>query len=188
MKNKTGRRSFLKNIGVGGVSAAILPASILTQNAMGAPIPHVTNAIGKGKKAGRGYNGIYTDEFLRRVAFPIGGLGTGMFCIEGTGAISHMSLRSKPDVFNEPGMFGAIAVKGIKNGAKVIEGPVPDWKSFGAPLTGNGAGGSIFGSTTIRESIISFTISFQYDLTGRGGLPPDSRNKGMEPFYPHGCR
>ena len=52
----------------------------------------------------------YTDDHLKRVAFPIGGLGAGMFCLEGTGAISHMSIRSKPDVFNEPGMFGAVSL------------------------------------------------------------------------------
>ena len=184
MKNKTGRRSFLKNIGVGGVSAAMLPATILTQNAMGEPILHEAKSVGKGKKAGRGYNGIYTDEFLRRVAFPIGGLGTGMFCIEGTGAISHMSLRSKPDVFNEPGMFGAIAVKGIKNGAKVIEGPVPDWKSFGAPLTGNGAGGSIFGLPRFEKASFQSRFPFSTISLEEDDFPLTAEIKGWSPFIP----
>lgn len=184
MKNKTGRRSFLKNIGVGGVSAAMLPATILTHDAMGEPIPHEANAIGKGKKAGRGYNGIYADEFLRRVAFPIGGMGTGMFCIEGTGAISHMSLRSKPDVFNEPGMFGAIAVKGIKNGAKVIEGPVPDWKSFGAPLTGNGAGGSIFGLPRFEKASFLSRFPFSTISLEEDDFPLTAEIKGWSPFIP----
>jgi len=67
---------------------------------------------------------------LDRIAFPIGGLGSGMFCFEGTGAFSHWSLRHRPDIFHEPVVFSALAVKG-KGGqplARVLEGPVPSWK------------------------------------------------------------
>src|SRR5687767_9209968 len=142
MKLKTDRRTFLKKIGVGGVSATVLPSTVLgateDKNEIGT---HSSSA----KISAREYNGNYQQDFLKRIAFPIGGIGAGMFCLEGSGAISHMSIRNKPDVFNEPGMFGAISIKGRKNNAKVIEGPVPDWKSFGQPNTGNGAGGSIFG-------------------------------------------
>ena len=49
-----------------------------------------------------------------------------MFCLEGTGSVSHMSVRNHPEVFNEPCMFAAISVKGFKNGTKVLEGQVPD--------------------------------------------------------------
>src|SRR4051794_14742226 len=47
----------------------------------------------------------YSGADLNRVAFPMGGLGAGMICLEGTGALSHVSLRNKPEVFNEPLMF-----------------------------------------------------------------------------------
>jgi len=47
---------------------------------------------------GRMFNTIYEGEYLNRVAFPIGGIGAGMVCLEGTGAISHVSVRNKPDV------------------------------------------------------------------------------------------
>ena len=56
--------------------------------------------------------GEYTGERLNRVAFPLGGMGAGMICLEGTGALSHVSLRNKPEVFNEPCTFAAICVKG----------------------------------------------------------------------------
>src|SRR5687767_754301 len=113
MKLKSGRRSFIKKLGVGSVSASLIPA-----------VPFISNANDRegkttiSKLSARTYNGTYENEFLRRVAFPIGGLGAGMFCLEGTGAISHMSVRSKPDVFNEPGMFAGISVKGLAGGAK----------------------------------------------------------------------
>lgn len=77
---------------------------------------------------GREFNGKYQKEYLDKIAFPIGGIGAGMFCLEGTGAISHVSLRHHPDVMNEPYTFAAIYVKGVENGAKVLEGQVPTWK------------------------------------------------------------
>ena len=56
--------------------------------------------------------GEYSGERLNRVAFPLGGMGAGMICLEGTGALSHFSLRNAPDVFNEPCTFAAISLKG----------------------------------------------------------------------------
>ena len=96
------------------------------------------NDCGKGQHA---YNGIYEGEYTNRIAFPIGGMGAGMFCWEGSGAISNMSLRHRPNVFSEPHMFGAIHVKGVENGTKVLEGPVPDWKKFGMPHSAIGGDG-----------------------------------------------
>jgi hypothetical protein len=129
MKSKSDRRVFLKNIGVGS-AAALLPVTALSFADAKAPVDDNANpaAAIPGK---RKYNTEYTGPHLNRVAFPIGGLGAGMFCMEGTGAISHMSVKNKPEIFNEPGMFAAICVKGVKNGAKLLEGPVPDWKKFG---------------------------------------------------------
>ncbi len=62
------------------------------------------------------FNTIYSGDRLNRVAFPLGGMGAGMICLEGSGAISHVSVRHQPDVFHEPFMFGAMAVKGLQNG------------------------------------------------------------------------
>ena len=59
------------------------------------------------------FNSTYSGDRLNRIAFPMGGMGAGMICLEGNGSVSHVSVRHKPDVFNEPFMFGAIAVKGL---------------------------------------------------------------------------
>lgn len=184
MKKQSGRRSFLKKIGVGSVGAAILPATIMEQDALAKTLPSKQKNPVKNKKNGREYNSVYKDDFLKRVAFPIGGLGAGMFCLEGCGAISHMSVRSKPDVFNEPGMFGAIAVKGVKNGAKVIEGPVPDWKSFGQPNTGNGAGGSIFGLPRFEKATFQVRFPFATITLEDEDFPMTIEIKGWSPFIP----
>jgi hypothetical protein len=89
-------------------------------------------------------NSVYTGEYLARVAFPLGGTGAGMICLEGTGTLSHVSLRGYPDVFNEPLMFSALWLKGEPDVARMLEGPVPTWKimfPWGEKYGGAGGGG-----------------------------------------------
>src|SRR2546430_14519373 len=92
------------------------------------------------------------------VAFPLGGIGAGMLCLEGTGALSHVSLRNHPEVFNEPPVFAAISIKGKRKTARVLEGPVPARKLFGPPGTGNGAAGATYGLPRFQKA--SFKARF----------------------------
>ena len=46
------------------------------------------------KKEGHEYNGSYSGKYLDRIAFPVGGMSAGMFCIDGTGSISLSVVRS----------------------------------------------------------------------------------------------
>src|SRR5690242_12427312 len=137
MKNRSDGRNFLKNV-TAGSAAAILPIAGIASEKQSEGFKKSNNP----DDSKRQYNGSYSGQYLNRIAFPIGGIGAGMICMEGTGAISHVSVRNKPEIFNEPGIFAAIHVKGIKNGAKVLEGPVPDWKKFGLKDAGNGLTGS----------------------------------------------
>ncbi|MDA3874185.1 MAG: GH116 family glycosyl hydrolase [Kiritimatiellae bacterium] len=91
------------------------------------------------------WNGPYENDFLSRVAFPLGGIGAGMVCVEGSGAFSHLSVRNTPDVFNEPPLFAAIHIQGHEGAARLLEGPVPPWKIFGSKGAANGAHGCSFG-------------------------------------------
>ena len=91
------------------------------------------------------FNGVYEGGNLNHVAFPLGGVGAGMICLEGTGALSHMSFRNAPDVFSEPYIYSALCVKGRQNVARVLEGPVQKRKYFGAAGTGNGTSGRTYG-------------------------------------------
>jgi len=130
------------------------------------------------------YNGSYTGEHLTRIAFPIGGMGAGMFCLEGTGAISHMSVRNKPEIFNEPGMFAAVSVKGLKNGTKILEGPVPDWKKFGIPDAGNGLGGSTAGLPRFAQCVFTSRFPFAMIDLSDPDLPIRAQLTGWSPFIP----
>jgi len=135
-------------------------------------------------KQHRAYNGVYQDDYLNRIAFPVGGIGAGMFCIEGTGAISHMSVRNRPQVFNEPCMFAAISIKGVENGAKVLEGQVPDWKKFGQPGSGNGAAHTSYGFPRFKNAEFYTEFPFCRINLKDSDIPLEVSIKGWSPFIP----
>ena len=188
MNNKSDRRGFLKKVTAGG-AAAMLPAGMIASELPeNNSIAFENDTIGSKHQ----YNGSYTGQYLNRIAFPIGGIGAGMICMEGTGVISHVSVRNRPEIFNEPGMFAAIHVKGIKNGSKLLEGPVPDWKKFGLREAGNGLSGSTTGLPHFRHAsflprfpfatldIHDEDIPLKIQITGWSPfIPTDENNSGM---------
>jgi len=188
MQDNNKRRTFLKNITIGSVGAAIAPASIVQARETGSAEAKIEQNEKQENSAEtlqeRKFNTPYKGEYLNRVAFPIGGIGAGMFCIEGTGAISHMSVRNKPDVFNEPSMFAAISMKGVKNGAKVLEGQVPIWKFFGQRGTGNGAAGTTFGLPRFKNAEFITEFPFCNINLQDSDVPLKVQVKGWSPFIP----
>ena len=174
------RRRFLKNLTLGGLGAAV-PNPLIETNALN----KISSEFAPGATAvKRKYNATYKEEYLNRVAFPIGGIGAGMFCLEGTGAISHMSVRNKPEIFNEPGMFAAIHLKGINNAVKIIEGQVPAWKFFGQRGTGNGAAGTTYGLPRFKTATFTTSFPFCEIALHDSDLPITVQIKGWSPFIP----
>ena len=183
MKNKPGRRQFIKHIGLGGVAAGIVPVSVLADTVeINSTNKHTEEQ--KNNQGAHSYNGSYSGEYLNRIAFPIGGMGAGMFCIEGTGALSNMSVRNKPDVFNEPEFFAAISIKGIDNGAKILEGPVPDWKKFGRPGSANGSGGATTGLPRFHDAVFKARFPFATIQLADKELPVKAELTAWNPFIP----
>ncbi|MDY0098205.1 MAG: GH116 family glycosyl hydrolase [Bacteroidales bacterium] len=133
---------------------------------------------------GHQFNGSYSGKYIDRIAFPIGGLGAGMFCIEGTGAVSHMSVRNRPEIYHEPLMFAAISVKGMKDGAKVLEGQVPDWKKFGNPNSGNGLPGASYGLARFNNAVFSSRFPFATIELDDEDMPVDVVLTAWSPFIP----
>jgi uncharacterized protein (DUF608 family) len=141
--------------------------------------------LGPGKgTASRVYNGPYEGAHLNRPAFPIGGIGAGMFCLEGSGAISHVSLRNQIQFFNEPCAFAAITVKGAANVARVLEGPVPGWKLFGAAGTGNGASGASYGLPRFGRASFLARFPFAAVTLEDPAIPLEVTLTGWSPFIP----
>ena len=108
-----------------------------------------------------------------------------MFCIEGTGALSNMSIRHRPNVFNEPTMFAAIHVKGYEYGTRILEGPVPEWKKFGAPNSSRGDGGS-WGMPRFKEYSFQSRFPFCGGRVGRSECPYRCETGCLESIYTNG--
>jgi uncharacterized protein (DUF608 family) len=183
MKENPNRRSFLKKLGLGGVAATVAP-SVLTNEGHAESPAKKKSTKPVTPEIGRAYNGPYEGEYLKRIGFPIGGIGAGMFCLEGTGSISHMSVRNRPEIFHEPGMFAALSIKGLANGTKVIEGPSPDWKRFGQPDSGNGSGGTVYGLPRFHQCEFLTRFPFAFIDLADEDLPVTVRIKGWSPFIP----
>jgi uncharacterized protein (DUF608 family) len=135
----------------------------------------------------RAFNGPYRGATLSRVAFPIGGIGSGMFCLEGSGAISHVSLRHRMEFFHEPPIFAAVHVAGDEGRepvARVLEGPIPDWKYFGRAGTGNGGTGTTYGLPRFREAEMLARFPFAEITLRDPAVPMQVSVTGWSPFTP----
>ncbi len=130
------------------------------------------------------YNGPYTDENLNHVAFPMGGIGAGMMCLEGTGALSHVSVRGEPNVHNEPLMFAALGIKGRPDLARVLQGPVPEWKIFTTPEAGNGLGGTSYGLPRFDSATFRARFPFGTVSLADPNIPLTVEITGWSPFVP----
>jgi len=126
---------------------------------------------------------VYTGEHLSRIAFPMGGIGAGMICLEGTGALSHVSLAHRPDIFNEPPTFGALHVADAST-ARVLEGPVPMWKAFGRSESGKGSGSAAYGLPRFAEAVFKARFPFATVELTDPEMPVTVDVTGWSPFIP----
>src|SRR5947209_1708452 len=109
------RRDIL--IGAGGMIAASGVDAVASESgaASKTQATHAQGATGddhreptaKSDGGARAFNGIYHGDYLDQVAFPMGGIGAGMMCLEGTGALTKFCLRNRPDLGSEPKVFAA---------------------------------------------------------------------------------
>ncbi|PST83061.1 hypothetical protein C7T94_10605 [Pedobacter yulinensis] len=183
---KNNRRSFLRNVAIGGIGVAAAPSLLFNGSANAAEVAAGKSVLQRKSKSGRAYNSAYSGEFNNRIAFPIGGIGAGMLALEGTGSISHVSVRHNPEMFNEPAMFAAISVKGHKDGARVVEGMVPEWKKFGARDSGlGGTGGATWGLPRFERASFQARFPFGEIALEDGSIPVKASIKGWSPFVPN---
>jgi uncharacterized protein (DUF608 family) len=139
---------------------------------------------GSAQQTAHRFNGSYDEAQLEHVAYPVGGMGAGMFCLEGTGAISHFSIRHAPDVFNEPPFFAAISVKGDPEKARVLEGPVPSWKKYGQKDAALGQPGATWGLARFRQASFKSRFPFAEIKLKDRDLPVTVTITGWSPFIP----
>ncbi|MEN6385851.1 MAG: GH116 family glycosyl hydrolase [Phycisphaerales bacterium] len=135
------------------------------------------------------YNTVYTGQKLNKIAFPLGGIGAGMICIEGTGSLSHFCIRNKPEMHNEPCMFSAISIKGNPTIARVIEGPIPNWKIFSNPTvvgqSGNGLDGKAYGLPRFANAKFEAKFPFASVTLTDDEIPLGIDITAWSPFVPN---
>jgi len=180
--NSIPRRDFIKYTATSAGALGVTSAFGGVYSASASEVS-ATKSISK-SGGGRKFNDEYFDDYLNRVAFPMGGIGAGMICLEGTGALSHFSIRNRPSIFNEPCVFTAICIKGNPNVARVVEGQVPKWKIFGMPGTGNGAGGTSYGFPRFREASFLARFPFGKVFLSDKDSPLGVEITGWSPFEP----
>ncbi len=134
----------------------------------------------------RSFNGEYKGDYLDLIAFPLGGIGAGMICVEGTGAISHVSVRNHPDIYNDPMMYAALTVKGKEsNIAKILEGQVPKWKRFsGKPESGQGLFSTSYGLPRFQSNTFLARFPFANIKLEDEDIPLSVSVVGWSPFIP----
>jgi uncharacterized protein (DUF608 family) len=175
------RREFLK---LSAVTAGAMSAAGGLGADSAAPVEAGIAEKADVARGRRDYNGRYAEEFLNQVAYPMGGIGAGMICLEGTGALSHVSLRNHPDVFNEPCIFAALALPGATPTARVLEGPVPARKIFGPPGAGVGLGGTTYGLPRFRKAAFDARFPFGTVHLADEEWPVEVEITGWSPFEP----
>ena len=130
---------------------------------------------------------IFKGKQLDMIAYPMGGIGAGMVCLQGRGSLGNVSIRHRPNYRLNPNLFSAIALKQSSGWvSRVIESPVPDHNIFEAsPKGGLGFSTALsFGLPRFGEG--SFTAHFPFAelrLTDER-LPLEVRLTGWSPFVP----
>ena len=125
---------------------------------------------------------------------PIGGLGAGCICINGSGGLQDFSIRARPETTALPAGFtssssdtgfAVLYIKGPTPVAKVVEGPFPPFKIFDQGLQGQGLrrGGSE-GFPRFEKSNFRGEFPFGEIRFGDQAIPLDVSLIAWNPFIP----
>lgn len=130
---------------------------------------------------------IFTDKQLDMIAFPMGGIGAGMLCLQGRGSLGNVSIRHRPDYRLNPNLFSAVSVK--QNGqwvSRVVEAPVPDHNVFEcAPEGGLGFSTALsYGLPRFSKGSFTARFPFAHLCLMDEHLPIEARLTGWSPFIP----
>lgn len=87
----------------------------------------------------------YTGQNLLQIAMPMGGIGAGCICLNGSGGFQDFSIRHAPATTALPdgwgyadGAFALIHIKGENPITKLVEGPIPPERIYDQGVQGQG--------------------------------------------------
>ena len=125
----------------------------------------------------------YSGEYASQVNFPMGGIGAGMICLNGTGALTGFSLKHLPDVKNNPAIFSAINIKGGKT--LVMEGLVSHESMRLDFNYSRGSGHKLYGLPRFKNSSFSSQFPFGKVALSDDRMPVSVEVSGWSPFIPN---
>jgi len=170
------RREFLVNAGELAAGLSVAGAAHVGRPHPG-DLPMASNTTAGDRVS-------YEGTSLERIAFPMGGFGAGMVCLEGAGALSNVSVRNRSEVWNEPCLFAAVFLKEFAGGARVLEGPVPRWKLVDRPGACQGLEHHTYGLPRFRNAHFSSRFPFATVRLTDQTLPFTAEVTGWSPFVP----
>lgn len=132
---------------------------------------------------------MYQNQQLNHVSYPLGGIGSGMICIDGNGGYSGISIRNKPEIFNNPFFCAALHSKDNQNNSifKTLEGLVPDWKIMSTGnsySSGSGARNVNWGYPRYQETKFTSQFPFATIELNDNKTPVQTTIKAWSPFTP----
>lgn len=127
----------------------------------------------------------YTGRNLEHIAYPLGGIGAGTLCIEGTGSFGSTSIRNAPAIDFIPDIFSALTIKGEPPVSKVIEGPIPNHKVFARDRdSARGHRDHPYGLPRFSDATFSSRFPFARIDLSDDTMPLNVHIKAWSPFTP----
>ena len=127
----------------------------------------------------------YTGKQLDMIKFPLGGIGAGCVCFQGTGSLGGISVRNVVDLKNDPQIFAAVTIKGKEYVSRVIEAPVPDVKIQAYyPSSSTGLGDRTFGFPRFQKGEFTARFPFAALNLSDDSVPVNASVTAWSPFVP----
>jgi len=126
---------------------------------------------------------VYKNEQLNHIAYPMGGTGAGMICLNGRGNLRHFSLQHKPALDNNPEVFAALH---ITNGSTlIVEGEETGEMLSGGENFSRGSRRQPYGRPRFKKSSFSSRFPFATVDLQDDRVPLTVRITGWSPFIPN---
>lgn len=127
---------------------------------------------------------VFSGEHLDQVAFPTGGIGAGMICLDGVGGLTHASIQHRPEIERDVGAFAAISIQSPVKCARIVEGPVMRWRLFQAPHAASGGARNALGLPRFEKATFHARFPFGHVALADADLPLIASIAGWSPFEP----
>lgn len=135
----------------------------------------------------------YRADANHQLCWPLGGIGAPLLGLTAAGGLERIANRHRPDLRGVSPCFAAVSFPGRPDRARVLEGPVPRYKSWTNGLSprghmqscgfGNG-GGNHFGLPRLHDAVFTHRFPLAEVALGEKGWPLAVELTAWSPFIP----